>query len=862
MPNLLIVESPAKCKKISGFLGTGWTVLASMGHIRALEEDLDAVGLERDFEPKYRFLTEKKAKAIKAIQDAAKYADEIYLAADDDREGEAIAFSVACLLKRDPTSLPRAVFHEITAKAVKAAVANPRRLDMNRVMAQQARAVLDMMVGFTISPLLWKHVARALSAGRCQTPALRLVWEREQTIQGHSAETSWVLSGTFTTSKSKSSFSATMADALEDQESAMNYLENVHENTGACVKEVVQKPWTLNPPKPLITSTLQQEASALYHSNPQNTMKVAQSLYEAGLITYMRTDHAILSEEAITEAHAWVKENHGEAYIGPCLGCRGGGAGAEEKPKKAPKKSKKADEKAAAAAGASGPPQAQEAHEAIRPTHFEVTEPPGEWTAQEKKIYQLIWRRAVQATMSAAKGQARTVSFTLDADEAEFPWQISAKTTEFQGWQILGATAKLDDTDEEDDAEGSGSAISLWKLLQSMKEGTCLTWSSLHAAPKQTKAQPRFTEATLVRELEKKGIGRPSTFASLVQVLFEKTYVEKKDISGEKVKHTSLTLSPSVWPPVTNVKEVTAGAEKGKLVPTALGESVLRFCLKEFPQLFAYEFTAQMENRLDQVAQGQEEWKQVCRDTWTSYKDDYERLKDKRTLPTAGEKVKDFGGGLKAIMSKTGPLLIQEVPDVPADALPAPVPKSKTRTKKESPKPVEESPAKPTFYTFPEGYTLQTITEEIAREHIASLKEDNTLGTWEGNPILKKKGPYGLYIQCGEFKVPTVEDEALDKIYEKLRQKQQSANNQTRVGEYIFSKGQYGPYMYKSSLKTKVFVSVPTTIDPTTLTVAEAEELYKKQSEAKKAAAAANAARGGRGGRGGFRGGRGGRAEQ
>lgn len=859
--NLLIVESPAKCKKISGFLGPGWTVLASMGHIRALEEDLDAIGLDRDFEPKYRFLTEKKAKAIKAIQDAAKHADEIYLAADDDREGEAIAFSVACLLKRDPASLPRAVFHEITAKAVKAAVANPRRLDMNRVMAQQARAVLDMMVGFTISPLLWKHVARALSAGRCQTPALRLVWEREQAIQGHSSETSWVLSGSFAcagaSAKSKTAFAATMVDALEDQESAMNYLENVYENTGACVKEVVQKPWTLNPPKPLITSTLQQEASALYHINPQATMKIAQSLYEAGLITYMRTDHAILSEEAITEAHAWVKENHGEAYIGPCLGCRGGdaAAAAEAAKKPAKKSKKKAEETAAAAQGAPAPPQAQEAHEAIRPTHFEVAEPPGEWTNQEKKIYQLIWRRAVQATMSAAKGQARTVSFTLDGDEAEFPWQVGARTTDFQGWQILGATAKLDDTDEEEGAEGS--ATSLWKLLQTMKEGTALTWSSLLAAPKKTKAQPRFTEATLVRELEKKGIGRPSTFASLIEVLFDKNYVEKKDISGEKIKHTSLTLSPGVWPPVTNVKEVTAGAEKGKLVPTALGESVLQFCVKEFPQLFAYEFTAQMENRLDEVAKGQEEWKQVCRDTWTSYKDDYERLKDKKCLPAAGEKVKDFGGGLKAIMSKTGPLLIQEVVEAAAAAAAAAPPAAgkakKTQTKS---KITDENTPKPTFYTFPEGYTIQTITEEVAREHIAALQQENQLGTWEGNPILKKKGPYGLYIQCGDFKVPIVEDEPLDKIYEKLRQRQEQQNNNTRIGEFIFSKGQYGPYMYKSSLKTKVFVSVPSTIDPTTLTVAEAEELYKKQSEAKKAAAAA---RGGRGGRGGFRGGRGGR---
>ena len=259
MVNLLVVESPAKCKKIASYLGQGWIVLATMGHIRALEESLDAVGLERDFEPRFRFLKEK-AKAMKPIMDAAEKASEIYLAADDDREGEAIAYSVACLLKRDPASLPRSVFHEITETAIKAAVQNPRRIDMNVVYAQQARSVLDMLVGFTISPLLWKHVARSLSAGRCQTPALRLVSDREKEINNHSSMTTWKLAGEF--SSSTIPFTSSMEDELEDQESALNYLENVHGDKRATVSTMVQKPWTANPPKPLITSTLQQEASS------------------------------------------------------------------------------------------------------------------------------------------------------------------------------------------------------------------------------------------------------------------------------------------------------------------------------------------------------------------------------------------------------------------------------------------------------------------------------------------------------------------------------------------------------------------------------------------------------------------------
>jgi DNA topoisomerase-1 len=317
MPSLLIVESPAKCNKIQGFLGPGWKVIATMGHIRALEEDLEAVGLTRDFEPRYEFLKEK-GKAIAAIRAARLGADTIYLASDDDREGEAISYSVAALLNLDPATTPRAVFHEITEKAVKAAVASPRRIDMNRVHAQQARAVLDMMVGFTISPLLWKYVGQGLSAGRCQTPALRLLKEREDDITTFSSETTWRVGGSW--SFQGTSFQADMLEDLEDVESATNFLENIHADQGGTVTSAFTKPTVEQPPKPLITSTLQQEASATMSLQPKRTMQIAQRLYEAGHITYMRTDHAILSEEAIVAAQAEVKRGEdGEQQPARCL---------------------------------------------------------------------------------------------------------------------------------------------------------------------------------------------------------------------------------------------------------------------------------------------------------------------------------------------------------------------------------------------------------------------------------------------------------------------------------------------------------------------------------------------------------------
>jgi DNA topoisomerase I len=777
--NLVIVESPAKCKKIAEFLGPTFRVLATMGHIRALEEDLDAVGIGRDFEPRFRFLKEK-AKATAPILEAARKATTIYLAADDDREGEAIAYSVACLLKKDPLSFPRSVFHEITAKAVKEAIANPRKIDMNRVYAQQARSVLDMMVGFTISPLLWKHVARKLSAGRCQTPALRLIADREKQIKSHTTQTSWALTGIF---KSSFSFQAKMCDELEDEESSMNYLENVNATNTATITSTATKQWTASPPKPLITSSLQQEASALYKINPKNTMKIAQTLYEAGHITYMRTDMAVLSLEAVKEAQDLVVSKYGPRFI-PLTQTPASTAKAKAKPKE------------------KDLPQAQEAHEAIRPTHFDLEDLPEAFSAVEKKIYSLIWKRAVQSTMSAANGEDLTVKLLVNPD-TDFPWQATWKRTLFEGWQILGKATDIDKESEEEDTESS------WTHAAKLTPQSKVTWLTLSAAPKRSKASPRFNEATLIRELEKKGIGRPSTFASLVETLFDKGYMEKQDIPGSTAKSITLTAKPASWPPESKETEVKLGAEKQKLVPTPLGISVLDFCVKEFPQLFAYEFTAQMENRLDAVSKGEEQWKAICRDTWASYSEAHDRLKSTASVPSKSEKVNDFGGGFKAVMSAKGPLLVQE---------------GKAKADKTS------------FYTIPVDTDIASLTKETALELMKTMESDGKLGEYEGKPIMKRKGPFGEYLAAGELKVPFVEGDTLEVIIQKFNDKKKSAESVMRVGQYIFKVGQYGPYMYKESLKKKVFVSVPATINPKSLTEAEANALYaaKKPSTYKK----------------------------
>jgi DNA topoisomerase-1 len=417
---------------------------------------------------------------------------------------------------------------------------------------------------------------------------------------------------------------------------------------------------------------------------------------------------------------------------------------------------------------------------------------PDTFDAREKKVYSLIWKRAVQSTMSPANGEDLVLKLLVNPD-TDFPWQATWKRTLFEGWQILGKATDIDKESEEEETESS------WNQAAKLTPQTKVTWLTLSASPKRSKASPRFNEATLIRELEKKGIGRPSTFASLVETLFDKGYMEKQDIPGSTAKTTTLTAKPKTWPPESKETEVKLGAEKQKLVPTTLGVSVLEFCVKEFPQLFAYEFTAQMENRLDAVSKGEEEWKAICRDTWASYSEAHDRLKSTASAPSKSEKVNDFGDGFKAVMSSKGPLLVQE---------------GKTKTDKAS------------FYTIPADTDITSLTKETALALMKAIESDGKLGEYDGKPIMKRKGPFGEYLAAGELKIPFVEGDTLEVILQKFNTKKKGAESLIRVGPYIFKVGQYGPYMYKESLKKKVFVSVPASINPKTLTEAEATALY------------------------------------
>ena len=785
---LVIVESPAKCSKIQGFLGPEFQVVASMGHIRSLEESLDAIGLTTDFEPRFEFLKEK-SKVQKDLKDAAKGKTVVYLAADDDREGEAIAYSVALLLKLPLATNPRIVFHEITKAAIEKAVANPRTLNMDRVWAQQARAMLDMLIGFTLSPILWTQVARGLSAGRCQTPALKLLVEKERAIKSFKSSSSWRITGQWT--DAKGSFPAVLEDELEDEDSATTYLDLRRTDRRAVVQTNTTRPWSSAPPDPLMTSTLQQQASALFSLSPKATMQVAQKLYEAGHITYMRTDKATLSEEAVTEARAVVEAKWGPTYLGPETKVV-----EEVKPKG--KAKAKGDEKDEV--------KAQEAHEAIRPTHMEVETIDSDGLGS--KLYGLIRQRALQSVMAKAQGETLKVVFHCEkeAEEDRLPWSASWKRTTFPGYQIVGRIADLEEAVED---EKDTDAVA-WTRALALKAGTVVSWTQLVAQPHETKAEPRYTEATLVRALEKHGIGRPSTFSSLLAAVQDRGYAELKNLSGQAVDLKVYTLTDPEKDLEVKVSKKVLGAEKQKLVPTDLGLQCLAFLETHFGHLFDYKFTSQMENRLDLVEKGQEAWKQVLRDTWASYKEKYMTMIKAPSKEGANPKLKVFSNGLKAVMSKKGPLLLTE-----------------GATKETT-----------VFHGWPAGVLFESMTEEMAlafKSSAAKAAEGEVMGDWKGEPVIRRTGKFGPYVKVGSVTLSLSPQDTWDTVQEKLEGKAAAPSGLLRTfKEYEIRTGPYGPYIYKTTLKTRVFASLPKDIKVDALTEADAATLYKAGLEAKK----------------------------
>lgn len=791
---LVVVESPAKCSKIQEYLGPGYRVLSSMGHIRALKQDLDAVGIERSWAPAYESIS-TKASTIKQLKAAAADAEEVILATDDDREGEGIAFHICAVLKLNPLTTKRIIFHAITKPAIQKAISEPRLIDMNKFAAQQTRAQLDMLIGYTLSPVLWAQLnanGLPLSAGRCQTPALKLVLDRDLEIETHAAKRFWALTASFVCDAIKVPVEASRSQLQSDTET-QQYLQPLTRASKSFLKSIKESVRTHNAPKPLITSTLQQEASKLYNMNPKATMASAQKLYEGGHITYMRTDNAFLSNEGAEGIRKIIEKSHGQSYLGPpgqhCAPPEKAAAKEATEVKKTTKaKTTKKDQA----------PEAQAAHEAIRPTHPETTELEGV-DPTEAKIYKLIWTRAFQSQMAAATEDCRSLTFAIEADPNQIPWTGEQLKSKFQGWKVLTSSAKAE--------EKATDQTESWLAWAKVAQGQAAAWLAITAEEGFTKPHARYTEASLIHELETKGIGRPSTFASLVTTIVDRNYVEKSDAAGSSIDIRKWLLKPqAAWPPKESTHKQVVGKESNKLQTTALGRTVAEFLYSHYADLFAYNYTAQMEQTLDNISKGTQTGPALLQTNWDLYKDRYKAHLVKKPKTDTGEsdgRKRVLGDGIVVILSRKGPLLLKE--------------------------------ATTEFASLPPHTSFDTIT--LAQALAAyELKDGTEIGMYEGSPINKKKGPYGFYAQHNSIKVPFKAEDTLESIIEKIKQKTspQPDAYERKVGDYTIKRGPYGLYFFKHTLKKATFVSWPTGADENKVTAADMPALYAAAQAAKK----------------------------
>ena len=774
--NLVIVESPAKAKTIEKFLGKDFKVMSSYGHIRDLKKRELSID-DRTLEPEYE-IPEEKAKLVADLRSKADKAEKVWLASDEDREGEAISWHLCEVLGLDKQKTNRIVFHEITKPAILEAIEHPRHLNMNLVNAQQARRVLDRIVGFKLSPVLWRKVKPALSAGRVQSVAVRLIVEREREIQNFQSEVYYSVSGIFAITNADGSASevkAQLASRFKTESEVMAFLEKCKDATFT-VESISKKPMKRTPAPPFTTSTLQQEAARKLGFSVSQTMMVAQRLYESGRITYMRTDSVNLSKLCLSASKNEIVNLYGDKYS-------------------------KTRQYHTSAKGA------QEAHEAIRPTYMDQVEIDG--TAQEKRLYELIWKRTIASQMADAEIEKTTVNIQISNTNEMFVAQ--GEVVKFDGF--IKVYRESSDDDEQQDEFGH--------ILPPMKKDQELTRREILATERFSAGPQRYTEASLVKKMEELGIGRPSTYAPTISTIQQRDYVQRGDKKGEERSYTLLQLKGKQVTQKTR-KEIV-GSEKGKLLPTDIGMVVNDFLMEHFKDIMDYNFTAKVENEFDEVAQGNVEWNKEIADFYGDFHPSISKVSALRLEHKVGERLlgNDPETGLPVMVKigRYGPLVQMGSAD---------------------------TEVKPKFASLQKGQSIETITLE---EAVKLFELPRDLGEFEGSQVTIGVGHFGPYVKHNG-KYASIPKEysptaiTLDEAVEIIKaQREAEAKKVIKTfdeePELKVLNGRYGPYIvYK-----KQNVKIPKGKDAESLTLEECREIVADEANLSKGGARKRATR-------------------
>ena len=763
--NLVIVESPAKAKTIEKFLGKDFKVLSSYGHIRDLKKKEFSIDVDKNFKPAYEIPADKKA-LVNTLKAEAKEAETVWLASDEDREGEAIAWHLYEVLKLKPENTKRIVFHEITKGAILKAIEQPRDIDLNLVNAQQARRILDRIVGFELSPVLWRKVKPSLSAGRVQSVAVRLIVEREREIHAFKSEAAYRVIAVFLvpdTDGKLVEMKAELSRRIKTKEEAKAFL-NACQGATFTIEDITTRPVKKTPPAPFTTSTLQQEAARKLGYTVAQTMMIAQRLYESGFITYMRTDSVNLSEYATASSKDAIIHMMGERYVHP--------RHFETKTK-----------------------GAQEAHEAIRPTYMENQSIDG--TAQEKKLYDLIWKRTIASQMADAELEKTTATISISKSGEVFT--AVGEVIKFDGFLRVYRESYDDESEQEDES----------RLLPPLKKGQKLEYGPIVATERFTQRPPRYTEASLVRKLEELGIGRPSTYAPTFSTIQQREYVEKGNKDGEERTFNVLTLKDSQIKDEDH-SEIT-GAEKSKLFPTDTGTVVNDFLTEYFPDILDYNFTASVEKEFDEIAEGEVQWTSIMKTFYDQFHPSVEKTLSIKTEHKVGERIlgEEPGTGktVSVKIGRFGPVVqIGTVDD-------------------------EE---KPRFAQMKKGQSMETITLEEALE---LFKLPRTIGEYEGKTVSVGIGRFGPYIQHNKVYVSLPKtldpmkvtlEEAEQLILEKrAKEAERHIKKFDEEPDMEILNGRYGPYIAYKGNNYKI----PKDIVPQDLSLKSCLELVRIQDE-------------------------------